>query len=65
MAMSFCDQALGVEYGIKNTLSPGVHMLPQELDMQVARLQLEAMGINIDKLTPKQEEYLNSWKEGT
>jgi adenosylhomocysteinase len=67
MAMSFCDQALGVEYGIKNRgkLAPGVHRLPEELDMDVAKLQLEAMGISIDKLTPEQIEYLNSWKEGT
>lgn len=67
MAMSFCDQALGVEYGIRNRgkLAPGVHRLPVELDMQVAELQLEAMGISIDTLTPEQVEYLNSWKEGT
>jgi adenosylhomocysteinase len=67
MAMSFCDQALGVEYGIRNRgkLAPGVHRLPVELDMQVAELQLEAMGISIDTLTQEQVEYLNSWKEGT
>jgi len=67
MAMSFCDQALGVEYGIKNRgrLEPGVHMLPVEIDMQVAELQLEAMGVSIDELTPEQVEYLNSWQEGT
>jgi adenosylhomocysteinase len=67
MAMSFCDQALGVEYGIKNRgkLAAGVHMLPAELDMQVAELQLDTMGVAIDTLTPEQVEYLNSWKEGT
>jgi adenosylhomocysteinase len=67
MAMSFCDQALGVEYGIRHRgkLAPGVHTLPAELDMQVAELQLDAMGISIDTLTPGQVEYLNSWKEGT
>lgn len=67
MAMSFCDQALGVEYGIKNygKLAAGVHQLPAELDMQVAELQLESMGITIDTLTPGQIEYLNSWREGT
>jgi adenosylhomocysteinase len=67
MAMSFCDQALGVEYGIQNygKLSPGVHQLPVELDMHVAKLQLEAMGVEIDTLTPEQVEYLNSWREGT
>ena len=67
MAMSFCDQALGVEYGIKNRgkLAPGVHRLPEDIDMQVARLQLDAMSVSIDRLTPEQIEYLNSWKEGT
>ncbi|MHB9028128.1 MAG: adenosylhomocysteinase [Candidatus Latescibacterota bacterium] len=67
MAMSFCDQALGVEYGVKNygKLAPGVHQLPAEIDMRVAELQLEAMGVDIDTLTPEQVEYLNSWREGT
>jgi len=67
MAMSFCDQALGVEYGIKNRgkLEARVHNLPEELDIKVSELQLEAMGISIDTLTPEQVEYLNSWKEGT
>ena len=67
MAMSFCDQALSVEYGIKNKgkLQPGVHKLPEELDMHVADLQLKAMGLSIDTLNPEQVKYLNSWKEGT
>ncbi|MCE5250996.1 adenosylhomocysteinase [bacterium] len=67
MAMSFCDQALGVEYGIRNQgkLKPGVHTLPAELDIHVAELQLEAMGVAIDVLTPEQVKYLNSWQEGT
>jgi len=67
MSLSFCDQALGVEYGIKNKgkLSPGVHKLPDEIDVLVAKLQLEAMNISIDELTSEQEKYLNSWKEGT
>ncbi len=67
MAMSFCDQALGVEYGIKNRdkLAAGVHRLPAEVDMRVAELQLEAMGVGIDTLTPEQVAYLNSWQEGT
>jgi adenosylhomocysteinase len=67
MSLSFCNQALGVEYGINNRgkLKPGVHTLPKELDMHVAELQLEAMGISIDTLTPRQRNYLNSWKEGT
>ncbi len=67
MALSFCDQALGVEYGIKNKgkLGPGVHNLPEEIDNHVAKLQLEAMDITIDDLTPEQIKYLNSWQEGT
>jgi len=67
MSLSFCDQALGVEYGIKNQgkLSPGVHNLPEEIDIHVAELQLAAMDIAIDKLTPEQIKYLNSWQEGT
>ncbi len=67
MAMSFCDQALGVEYGVKNQgkLKPGVHRLPGELDMHVAKLQLEAMGVKFDTLTLEQVNYLNSWQEGT
>ena len=67
MAMSFCNQAMAVEYGIKNkgTLGPKVHRLPPELDMDVARLQTEAMGIHIDTLTDEQHKYLTSWESGT
>ena len=67
MALSFCDQALGVEYGIKNQgiLTPGVHTLPEEIDIHVAELQLEAMNVKIDEITPEQLKYLNSWQEGT
>jgi len=67
MALSFCDQALGVEYGIRNRdkLTPGVHKLPEEIDIHVAELQLAAMDITIDLLNPEQVQYLNSWKEGT
>jgi adenosylhomocysteinase len=67
MAMSFCDQALGVEYGVKygKDLSSKVHELPQELDDHVATLQLEAMDISIDAPTEEQIEYLSSWSHGT
>lgn len=67
MAMSFCNQAMAVEWGVKNRgkLEAKVYRLPPELDLEVSRLQLEAMGIRIDKLTPEQEAYLNSWQEGT
>ena len=39
--------------------------MPQDIDEDIARLKLDAMGIKIDKLTPKQKEYLSSWEEGT
>jgi adenosylhomocysteinase len=67
MSLSFCDQALGVEYGIKNadSLEPRVYRLPDEIDQEVARLQLEAMDVQIDSLTSDQERYLSSWQEGT
>jgi adenosylhomocysteinase len=67
MDMSFADQALSVEYMVKNhkTLAKTVHRVPDELDKRVAKLKLESMGIKIDRLTPEQEEYLAGWSEGT
>jgi adenosylhomocysteinase len=67
MDMSFADQALSVEYMVKNfkTLERRVYRVPDELDKRVAKLKLEAMGIKIDRLTPEQEEYLAGWSEGT
>jgi adenosylhomocysteinase len=67
MAMSFINQSFACEYLVKNKgrLKPGVHVLPEEMDVEVARLQLEALGVKIDKLTPEQEAYLASWQEGT
>jgi adenosylhomocysteinase len=67
MDMSFANQALAVEYLVKNSkkLEPKVYPVPAEIDRDVARLKLEAMGVAIDKLTPEQEEYLSSWAEGT
>jgi adenosylhomocysteinase len=67
MDMSFADQALSVEYMVKNakTLEAKVYKVPDELDRRVARLKLESMGIKIDRLTPEQEEYLAGWSEGT
>ena len=65
MSLSFCGQALAVEYGIKNKLEPKVHTLPKEIDEMIAKLQLEVMGIEKDELTEEQKEYLSSWKEGT
>ncbi|HZR30264.1 MAG TPA: adenosylhomocysteinase [Terriglobales bacterium] len=67
MDMSFADQALSVEFLVKNhkNLEKKVYGVPEELDKRVARLKLESMGIKIDRLTPEQEEYLASWSEGT
>ncbi len=67
MAMSFANQALACEYLIKNQgkLEPKVYTLPQELDDQIARIQLKAMGIVIDRLTKEQKDYLGGWQEGT
>jgi adenosylhomocysteinase len=67
MDMSFANQALACEYLVKNKgkLSPGLHSIPQEIDAEIARLKLQAMGIAIDALTPEQIEYINSWTSGT
>jgi adenosylhomocysteinase len=67
MDMSFADQALSVEYLVKNhaSLEKKVYAVPDELDKKVAKLKLESMGVKIDRLTPEQEEYLASWSEGT
>ena len=65
MSMSFCGQALACEYLVKNKLKAGVHTLPPEIDDEIARLQLDVMGVSIDKLTQEQVEYLGSWREGT
>ncbi|HYE26146.1 MAG TPA: adenosylhomocysteinase [Clostridia bacterium] len=67
MDLSFADQALSVEYVVKNhaSLEKKVYKVPDELDKRVARLKLESMGIKIDRLTPEQEEYLAGWAEGT
>ena len=67
MTMSFCGQALATEYGVKNKarLKKGVNELPQELDDEIAKLQLEALGVKIDALTGEQKKYLESWQEGT
>jgi adenosylhomocysteinase len=67
MDMSFANQALSVEYLIKKKgeLKPGVHLLPQEVDMEIASLKLRALGLRIDQLTAEQTEYLSSWETGT
>jgi adenosylhomocysteinase len=67
MDMSFANQALCLEYMVKNkgSLEIKVHPVPEEIDKQVARLKLNSMGINIDSLTPEQKQYLTSWEQGT
>ena len=67
MDMSFANQALSVEYLVKHKgeLSPGVHLLPAEVDQEIASLKLRALGISIDTLTAEQLEYISSWETGT
>lgn len=67
MDMSFANQSLAVEYLVKNKgkLKPGVQKLPLEIDNEIASLKLKTLGIQIDKLTPEQIHYMNSWQEGT
>ncbi len=67
MDMSFADQALTAEWLAKSyaDLAPGVHDVPEEIDKEVAKLKLAALGVDIDTLTPAQTEYLNSWEHGS
>jgi adenosylhomocysteinase len=67
MDMSFANQALATEYLATRDerLPVDVHVVPPEIDREVARLKLETMGIEIDELTEEQEKYLSSWESGT
>jgi adenosylhomocysteinase len=67
MDMSFANQALSVEYLVKKKgeLKPGVHLLPKEVDTEIASLKLRALGLAIDTLTAEQLEYISSWETGT
>jgi len=67
MDMSFANQALSVEYLVKEgkNLGKKVYIVPLEIDKEVARLKLESLGIKIDQLTKEQQRYLSSWKLGT
>jgi adenosylhomocysteinase len=67
MDMSFANQALSVEWVVKNhaDLERRVYPVPPEIDAEVARLKLRAMGVEIDTLTDEQERYLHSWDQGT
>jgi adenosylhomocysteinase len=67
MDMSFANQALSLEYMIKHSeqLTQKVYGVPEEIDREIARLKLNAMGVELDVLTREQIAYLNSWEEGT
>jgi len=67
MDMSFANQALSAEYMLHHAdeLERTVYTVPEEIDQEIARLKLQAMGVEIDVLTPQQEKYLASWEEGT
>jgi adenosylhomocysteinase len=67
MDMSFANQALSAKYIFENSkkLEKKVYTVPEEIDKKIAELKLKSMGITIDKLTPEQEKYLNSWEMGT
>jgi adenosylhomocysteinase len=67
MDMSFANQALSATFILENAdkLEKTVYAVPEDVDKEIARIKLQAMGIAIDTLTPEQERYLNSWEEGT
>lgn len=65
MDLSFAMQALSAQQLVETQMEVGVHKTPDESDMYVARLKLEAMGIEIDDLTERQVEYLEGWEQGT
>jgi adenosylhomocysteinase len=67
MDMSFAAQALSAEHVAKEhgSMAPGVYVVPEHLDQEVARLKLEALGIAIDTMTEEQQRYVASWQQGT
>jgi len=67
MDMSFANQAKGAEYMVKNhaDLEKKVYTVPEDIDRKIAEIKLQSMGVRLEKLTPEQEKYLNSWQEGT
>ena len=67
MDMSFANQALCAEHIARHhdDLALAVHDVPQDIDREVARLKLQAMGVSIDTLTDEQQKYLASWESGT
>ena len=67
MDMSFANQALGIEHLLTHAreLKPNVYPIPKQVDSEIARLKLEALGVSIDVLTAEQSAYLASWQQGT
>jgi adenosylhomocysteinase len=67
MDMSFANQALCSEWMVKHhrSLEKRVYTVPENIDREIARLKLKAMGVRIDALTDEQQTYLNSWNQGT
>jgi adenosylhomocysteinase len=67
MDMSFANQALSAEFVVNHAaeLEPRVYTVPEEIDREIARLKLETLGVEIDRLTEEQAKYLASWDEGT
>jgi adenosylhomocysteinase len=67
MDMSFANQALSVEFLVRQRgqLRPGVHLLPEAVDTEIAGLKLRALGLSIDTLSAEQIEYMTSWETGT
>jgi len=67
MDMSFANQALSAEYLVKhgNRLENKVYAVPEKIDSEIARLKLKSLGVDIDRLTSEQKEYLASWESGT
>lgn len=65
MDLSFSGQALALEYGVKEKLSPGLHRLPESLDAEIAALKLKSLNLQHERLTDEQRKYLASWSEGT
>jgi len=67
MDMSFANQSQGAEYMVKNyaDLEKKVYTVPVDIDRKIAEIKLKSMGVKLEKLTPEQVKYLNSWQEGT
>jgi adenosylhomocysteinase len=67
MDMSFANQALAVEHLVQHhgELQNRVYIVPRDIDLEIARLKLSSLDVQVDELTDEQEQYLTSWAEGT